>query len=150
MSDAVESTDELDDIRQRKRERLEAQLAEGKTIEEAVTGEDEAATTPDEPIHVESPDHFQEVVSTHDLLLVDFYADWCGPCKMLAPIVEALAAESPAAVAKVDSDVHQGLTQRYGVQGLPTLLLFEGGEVAERAVGMQSKGGLESLIEGHA
>jgi len=101
---------------------------------------------PSEPIRVDSAEHFAETVSGHDVVLVDFYADWCGPCKMLEPTVEALAAETDAAVAKVDVDAHQGLAAEYGVQGVPTLLLFADGDVAEQMVGVQRKEALETLL----
>jgi thioredoxin 1 len=103
--------------------------------------------SPSEPIHVESADHLDETVANHGVVLVDFYADWCGPCKMLEPTVEALAAETDAAVAKVDVDAHQRLAGEYGVQGVPTLLLFADGAVAERMVGVQQKDALAALVD---
>jgi thioredoxin 1 len=69
---------------------------------------------------------------------------------MLEPTVEALASDSPAAVAKVDIDAHQGLASQYGVQGVPTLLLFADGEPVERVVGVQDRETLESLVAGYA
>ncbi|MFB6096602.1 MAG: thioredoxin [Haloferacaceae archaeon] len=152
MSDAEDATDELEAIRQRKRERLEELLEEGQSLEDALgDAEDDAeASAPGEPIHVEGQGHFEELLSSHELVFVDFYADWCGPCQMLEPVVEEVAAETPAAVAKVDSDVHQGLAQQYGVQGLPTMLLFRDGEPVERLMGYKEKGELTSLIQRHA
>lgn len=156
MSDADDTTDELEAIRQQKREKLEQLLEDGVSIEDALAGEDseesaeDAPATPTEPIHVDGPDHFRDVIASHDLVFVDFYADWCGPCQMLEPIVEELAAESPAAVAKVDSDVHQGLTQQYGVQGLPTMLLVQQGEPVERLMGFKQKEELSGVIERYA
>jgi thioredoxin 1 len=84
------------------------------------------------------------------VVLVDFYADWCGPCKMIAPVVEELAAEAEATVAKVDVDVNGRLVQQYRVQGVPTLLLFSGGEPVERVVGVRSKDELAGLIARYA
>jgi thioredoxin 1 len=69
---------------------------------------------------------------------------------MLEPVVESIAAETAATVAKVDADAHQGLAREYGVQGLPTLFLFTGGELTERLVGMQDETRLRSLVEQHA
>jgi thioredoxin 1 len=83
-------------------------------------------------------------------VLVDFYADWCGPCKMLAPVVETIAAETTATVAKVDVDQHQNLAREYQVQGVPTVYLFADGESVERLVGMQDEGTLRDLIEQYA
>jgi thioredoxin 1 len=138
MSDA----DELEEIRRRKRERLERQLREEDTAE---TTADRAAA-PSEPIHVESEAALSELLTDHDVVLVDFYADWCGPCKMLEPTVEALARDSAAAVAKVDIDVHQGLAAQYQVQSVPTLLLFSDGDLVERVVGVRDHGELSSLV----
>jgi thioredoxin 1 len=108
---------------------------------------DESAESPAEPIHVESAAHLDETVAAHDVVLVDFYADWCGPCKMIEPTVAALAAETDAAVAKVDVDAHQDLAAEYGVQGVPTLLLFADGAVAERMVGVKSRDTLVALVD---
>ncbi|TQR21944.1 hypothetical protein C9J85_19490 [Haloferax sp. wsp5] len=70
-----------------------------------------------------------------DVVLVDFYADWCGPCKQLEPAVERIAAGTAATVAKVDIDANQQLAAKYGVRSVPTLLLFVDGEPVERLVG---------------
>ena len=108
---------------------------------------DSAVESPSEPIRIDSADHLDETVANHGVVLVDFYADWCGPCKMLEPTVEALAAETDAAVAKVDVDAHQRLAGEDGVQGVPTLLLFADGAVAERMVGVQQKDALAALVD---
>ncbi|MFB6122998.1 MAG: thioredoxin [Haloferacaceae archaeon] len=138
MSDA----DELEAIRERKRERLAAKLR-GEDVAEATADESDA---PNEPIHVEGADHFEDVLGAYEVVLVDFYADWCGPCQMLEPTVESLAAETDAAVAKVDVDAHQSLASRYRVQGVPTMLLFSGGDVVERIVGVRDEATLANLI----
>jgi thioredoxin 1 len=129
MSDADDS-DEIDAIREQKREQLKQQLE---------------STAADEPIHVESGDHFEELTGD-GVVLVDFYADWCGPCKMLEPIVEEVAAETAATVAKVDIDQHQPLARQYNVQGVPTMHLFVDGEPTEQLVGVQDKETLTSLV----
>ena len=95
--------------------------------------------TPSEPIHPTDRDDLDEAVASHAVVLVDFYADWCGPCQMMEPTIESLAAETDAAVVKVDVDRFQGLAADYGVQGIPTLLVFADGEPAERLVGAQSE-----------
>ena len=128
-----ENTDDIEEIRARKREKLAAK-----------------AGTPEDPVHVEGAAHLEELVSDHRVVLVDFYADWCGPCKMLAPTVETIAAETAATVAKVDIDAHQQVATDYGVQGVPTLSLFVDGEPTERMVGVQQESELRSLVEAHA
>ncbi|SDY42054.1 thioredoxin [Halopenitus persicus] len=156
MSDpAGESTgstgDELEAIRERKLAKLREKAAEGTLGTDADEGDDagNGAGSPDEPIHYEGGS-FEEALAGHDLVLVDFHADWCGPCKMLEPILEDVAATTSATVLKVDADVHQGLTSQYGVRGLPTLLLFRGGEPVERLVGAQNEERLRSVIDRHA
>lgn len=128
MSDA----EDIDDIREQKREELLSRAA-----------------SPDEPIHIEDSTHFEEVLADNHVVLVDFYADWCGPCKMLEPTVEEIAAETDAAVAKVDIDAHQNLARDYQVQGVPTLYLFVDGETADRMVGVQDKPTLVEKVEAH-
>mgnify|MGYP006287682063 CR=1 FL=1 len=102
-----------------------------------------------EPVSVSSEAQLDDLVSTHDAVLVDFYADWCGPCKMLEPVVERLAAETDAVVAKVDVDANQQLASAYGVRGVPTLVLFADGEQVEEIVGVQPEDQLRSLVESH-
>jgi thioredoxin 1 len=131
-----ETSDKIDEIREQKRAEIKGEVA----------GED-GSEAPDEPIHVRSADHFEEVRNSHDVVLTDFHAEWCGPCKMLEPTVEELAAETEAAVAKVDVDDHQGLAQTHRVQGVPTMILFADGDVAERIVGVREKSDLRRLIE---
>ncbi|WP_424018931.1 thioredoxin [Halorientalis pallida] len=130
MSDASD-TDDIESIREQKKEQLQSELS----------GE-----SPDEPVHVEDGDHFADLTG-EGVVLVDFHADWCGPCQMLEPTVEAIAAETAATVAKVDVDEHQALAQQFNVQGVPTLILFADGEAVEQVVGVQDKGTLVDLIE---
>ncbi|PSQ15428.1 thioredoxin [Halobacteriales archaeon QS_8_69_26] len=137
--------DELERIRQEK-------IAE--MIDEPGDGEGDAGGTAspdgDEPVHVEGPDHLSDLVGSGDVVLADFYADWCGPCQALEPVLADVAAESPATVAKVDVDEHQRLAAEYGVRGVPTLVLFADGDPVERLVGMQRKESLLRLIDRHA
>ncbi|MDZ5809879.1 thioredoxin [Halorubrum sp. AD140] len=106
-------------------------------------------SVPAEPIQLSDADEFDDFVAEHDVVLVDFYADWCGPCQMMEPAVEAVAANTDAAVLKVDVDVHQALAAEYGVQSIPTLLVFAGGELADRVVGAQSEDALTDAIAAH-
>jgi thioredoxin 1 len=134
MSDASESED-IQDIRERKKEQLKEQLSGG--------------GSEDEPVHVEDEAHFRELTSD-GVVLVDFYADWCGPCKMLEPTVETIAAETPATVAKVDIDALQGLARQFNVQGVPTLHLYADGELVEEMVGVKDEGTLRTLVGQYA
>ncbi|KAA9405213.1 thioredoxin [Haloarcula hispanica] len=113
------------------------------------TASDAETTATDEPLHIDGTDHLDDVVDKHDVVLTDFYADWCGPCQMLEPTVETLAAETGATVAKVDVDANQQLAQSYGVRGVPTLILFADGEQVEEVVGLEGEEALRALIESH-
>lgn len=89
-------------------------------------------------------DRFDRLVAESDRVLVDFYADWCGPCRLVESTVDELADESGADVVKVDVEAHPQLSARYDVKKIPTFLAFENGSVVERFVGMQNK---ETLLE---
>ena len=84
-------------------------------------------------------------------ILVDFWAEWCGPCRMVAPILEQIATDyqGKARVGKVNVDEHSSLAARYGVQSIPTLLLFKQGKVVEQYIGATSKDTLSKLIDKH-
>jgi len=110
------------------------------------TASDATAPTPTEPIHVDDTAALDTAVDDHGVVLVDFYADWCGPCQMLEPVVETVAAETDAAVAKVDVDANQSLAAAYGVRGVPTLVLFSEGEPVEEIVGVQPEDQLRALV----
>jgi thioredoxin 1 len=95
---------------------------------------------------------FDEVVKSSDVpVLVDFWAEWCGPCKQVAPVLDELASdhEGKLLVGKLDIDENLEVTARYGVQSIPTLILFKDGEVAERIVGARGKAFLNEKLAGH-
>ena len=92
----------------------------------------------------------QEVLNASAPVLVDFWATWCGPCKMIAPIIDEIASEKAGTlkVGKVDVDENQAISARFGIRAIPTLLLFKNGEVKQQIVGgMLSKHDLIAKIE---
>ena len=91
----------------------------------------------------------QQVLQSESPVLVDFWAEWCGPCKMIAPVLDELADEyqGRALVAKVNIDEQQGLAAEYGVRAIPTLLVFHKGQVADQIVGARSKRDLKASLD---
>ena len=144
--------DERERIRERKRQRLRERL-EGGDARAGAAGSDaegsrEAGSTgtQSDPIEVSEPDALERLVDEYDIVLVDCYADWCGPCQMMEPTVEALASDTDAVVAKVDVDANQGLAQQLGARGVPTFVLYANGQPIDRFVGAQDRTTLEGAI----
>jgi thioredoxin 1 len=90
-----------------------------------------------------------EVLKADRPVLVDFHAEWCGPCKQQTPIIEAWSADrtDKVKVAQLDVDNASGIASKYGVMSIPTLILFKDGEEVARAVGLQNEGNLDALLE---
>lgn len=103
------------------------------------------------PVHLSDDVWAQEVEKNNGLTLVDFWATWCGPCQMIAPVIEQLAEEYDGRVkiAKLDTDANQRTTVRYNVRSIPSVLLFKNGQLVETVVGAVPKPYLVEKIERH-
>ena len=104
----------------------------------------------DRPVKVSGAALDAVLSGTDAPVLVDFYADWCGPCKMIAPIVDQLAHDraGQALFLKLDTDRSPGITERFGIRGIPTLLAFRDGREIGRHVGLAQRAQLEALLDG--
>lgn len=103
------------------------------------------------PIHITDESFENEVLKSDIPVLVDFWAEWCAPCKMIAPVLEQVAREQAGKlkVAKLDVDAYGMKAMEYGVSGIPTLILFKNGQPQERIVGYVSKDRLMSRLKPH-
>lgn len=94
---------------------------------------------------------FNEKIPAAPIAMVDFWATWCGPCKMLAPVIEQLSGEyeGKAVIAKVDVDENQGLAGTYGVMSIPTVIFFKDGKEIDRKVGVMSASAYKQILDAH-
>lgn len=110
-----------------------------------------SAVAKNEIVHLDDADFEKSVIQSEQPVLVDFWADWCQPCHMLAPAVKALAEEygDRIRVAKLDVDANPATTAKYGIRGIPALLLFKDGQAVERMVGVRPKEEIARIIDNH-
>jgi thioredoxin 1 len=101
-------------------------------------------------VHITDDNFEKEVLESTEPVLIDFWAVWCGPCRMIAPVVEELASEyaGKAKIGKLDVDSNPMVASKYGIRSIPTLLIFKDGKVVEQIVGAVPKQKLVSALEG--
>ena len=102
-----------------------------------------------EVLSLNSENFEKEVLQSEGTVFVDFYADWCGPCKMMGPVVESLAhdLQGQVKVCKINIDEHGEIAEKYEVMTIPTCIVFKNGEIAARSIGVQAKSELEQLLK---
>ena len=106
------------------------------------------SNTATHPVQVSDHDFEQRVLKSEHPVLVDFWAEWCGPCRALGPVIESLAGQyaGKAVVAKVDVDANQQIAMKYGIRSIPTVILFDKGKVVETFIGVRPRGDYESSL----
>ncbi|MCK5292407.1 MAG: thioredoxin [Thermoplasmata archaeon] len=135
-----QSDPELERIREEKLKRMRESMSE----------EQGSSSWPSGPVEV-TDSSFDDFVNKYEVSVIDCWAPWCGPCKMIAPIVEELAQEYKGQIAfgKLNTDENQAISLRYHVMSIPTLLVFKDGELADQIVGAMPKVMLETEIKKH-
>lgn len=99
-------------------------------------------------IHITKENFNKEVIESEKTVLLDFWATWCGPCQMIAPILDEIAEECPdITVAKVDVDKEQELAMAFGIESIPTLLIIKNGKTVDKAIGMRAKNQILEMID---
>ena len=102
------------------------------------------------PVEI-TDNNFQDIMNSGQTVMVDFWAEWCGPCKMIGPIVEEMASEydGKAVIGKVNVDFNPGVSAKFGIRSIPTLLFFRDGEVVDKQVGAVHKSVLTEKLDAH-
>ncbi|MCH7514632.1 MAG: thioredoxin [Bacteroidetes bacterium] len=100
------------------------------------------------PVEI-TDDNFEEIINSEKPVMVDFWAEWCGPCKMISPVVEEMAGEydGKAVIGQVDVDNNPGVSAKFGIRSIPTLLFFKNGEIVDKQIGAVPKTVLTSKLE---
>lgn len=98
-----------------------------------------------------SKSNSDETLNNNEIVLLDFYANWCGPCKMLSPVLDELAKdnEDKIVIGKVNVDENLDLASTYGIRGIPSIVFFKNGKEVERLVGLKNKKDLQEIIDGY-
>jgi len=101
--------------------------------------------------YINSTKEFDDLLSTEKYVLVDFWATWCGPCRMIAPVIEKIAEQydGKLTVAKVDVDQQQELSIRYGIQSIPTVVLYKNGKIASKEIGVKPLNSFTRMLDSH-
>ena len=131
-------------------EDIEAEELKKQMMEDMMSKDENVADYPDSPITL-TDSNFQEKLEEYPLVLVDFWAAWCGPCKMMEPVIEDLAQEYEGDIVfgKLNVDKNQRIPSQFQVSGIPTLILFKNGEMVDKMVGAMNKQILEQKIKNH-
>ena len=96
--------------------------------------------------YLENPSEYNDLIKSDELVVVDFYADWCGPCKMMGPVLDEISKEKDVTIIKVNVDEFQDLSREHGIMSIPTLFLYHNGEVIKKNAGYVPKQLLEKWI----
>ena len=100
-------------------------------------------------IHLDVDSFKSEVLEEKGLVLVDFWASWCGPCKMLGPILDELSDEVTTKITKVNVDDYPNIAADYGIRSIPTMIIFKDGEKVEQLIGLMQKGAIKEKLENY-